>query len=70
MRIFRCARFALLLLVLLLVSCKQRNIAEFISVKEPTVALTHVRVIDGTGSPAREDQTILIKSGRLHSGVS
>lgn len=30
-----------------------------------TVALLHVRVIDGTGGPAREDQTIVIEDGRI-----
>jgi imidazolonepropionase-like amidohydrolase len=29
------------------------------------IAVTHVRVIDGTGSPAREDQTIVIEQGRI-----
>lgn len=29
----------------------------------PVIALTNVRVIDGTGAPAREDQTILIEAG-------
>ena len=67
MRIFRHSRFALLLVILLLISCKQRSTAEFISVNAPIVALTHVRVIDGTGSPAREDQTIVIESGRITS---
>jgi imidazolonepropionase-like amidohydrolase len=33
--------------------------------KGPLIALTHVRVIDGTGSPAQEDQTIIIESGRI-----
>ena len=61
----RRSQFSLLLIVLLLVSCKHRSTAEFISVKEPIVALTHVRVIDGTGNPAREDQTIVIESGRI-----
>jgi len=65
MKIFRYGRLALLLVILLLVSCKQRTTAEFISVKGPTLALTHVRVIDGTGGPAREDQTIIIESGRI-----
>src|SRR5688572_11731127 len=36
-----------------------------VSVSEPVVALTHVRVIDGTGAAAREDQTIIIQSGRI-----
>ena len=31
----------------------------------PTIALTHVRVIDGTGAPARADQTIIIRDGSI-----
>lgn len=64
MKILRYSRFALLLVIPLLASCK-RSTAEFISVKDPIVALTHVRVIDGTGSSSREDQTIIIESGRI-----
>ncbi|MGQ0661195.1 amidohydrolase family protein [Sphingosinicella sp.] len=38
----------------------------FVSVEPGSIALTHVRVIDGTGAPAREDQTILIGAdGRI-----
>jgi imidazolonepropionase-like amidohydrolase len=37
----------------------------FVSVDAPVVALTHVRVIDGTGAPAREDQTIVISGTRI-----
>ena len=37
----------------------------FVSVDAPVVALTHVRVIDGTGCPRRADQTILIKDGNI-----
>jgi imidazolonepropionase-like amidohydrolase len=62
---FRRGGFVVLLVVVLLGSCKHRSTAEFISVNAPTVALTHVRVIDGTGSPAREEQTIIIESGRI-----
>jgi hypothetical protein len=40
-------------------------LANFIKVQAPIVALTHVRVIDGTGAPAREDQTIVIRDGNL-----
>jgi len=29
------------------------------------IALTHVRVIDGTGGPAKADRTVLIESGRI-----
>ncbi len=37
----------------------------FVTVDSAVVALTHVRVIDGTGAAAREDQTILIDHGRI-----
>ncbi len=39
----------------------------FITVDAPLVALVHVRVIDGTGAPAREDQTVLISGGRIQA---
>ena len=29
------------------------------------MALTHVRVVDGTGAPAQEDQTLVIENGRI-----
>lgn len=35
----------------------------YVSVDAPVVALTHVRVIDGTGAPPREDQTLVIRDG-------
>jgi imidazolonepropionase-like amidohydrolase len=37
----------------------------YISVNAPVVALTHVQLIDGTGSPARPDQTIVLRDGRI-----
>jgi imidazolonepropionase-like amidohydrolase len=38
-----------------------------ISVRAPVVALTHARVIDGRGTAPREDQTILIRAGKIES---
>jgi hypothetical protein len=32
----------------------------FVAVDAPEIALEHVRVIDGTGAPPREDQTIVM----------
>jgi imidazolonepropionase-like amidohydrolase len=61
----RRSRFVGLLLALLLVSCNRPRPADFISIKQPVIALTHVRVIDGTGGPARDDQTVIIDSGRI-----
>lgn len=34
-------------------------------VDAPLIALTHVRVIDGTGAAAREDHTIVIRDGAI-----
>ena len=39
----------------------------FVSVNAPVVALTHVRVIDGTGAPAVADQTMVIQDGKILS---
>jgi len=39
----------------------------FVSVDAPVVALTHVRVVDGTGGPAREDQTLVISGGKIQA---
>lgn len=37
----------------------------YVTVDAPVVALTHVRLIDGTGAAPREGQTILIRDGRI-----
>jgi imidazolonepropionase-like amidohydrolase len=43
------------------------QVKAFVKVDAPVVALTHVRVIDGTGAAAREDQTIILKLGKIDS---
>jgi imidazolonepropionase-like amidohydrolase len=42
-----------------------KSVHAFIAVDTPTVALIHARVIDGTGAPARDDQTLIIRDGRI-----
>jgi imidazolonepropionase-like amidohydrolase len=37
----------------------------FIKVDAPLVALTNVRVIDGTGAPAKENQTLVLRGGNI-----
>ena len=37
----------------------------YVAIDTPIVALTHVRVIDGTGAAARGDQTIVIRDGNI-----
>ncbi|MBZ5693736.1 MAG: amidohydrolase family protein [Acidobacteriia bacterium] len=41
------------------------EVKQFVEVNAPVVALTHVRVIDGTGAPAREDQTVILANGKI-----
>lgn len=43
----------------------QSTTKQFISIQAPIIALEHVRVIDGTGAPARDDQTVLIENGKI-----
>jgi imidazolonepropionase-like amidohydrolase len=40
-------------------------LAPYIKVNAPVIALTHVRVIDGTGAAARENQTLVIRDGSI-----
>ena len=41
------------------------NARAFVAVDAPVVALTHVKVVDGTGTAARDDQTILITGDKI-----
>ena len=40
---------------------------QFIRTETPVVALAHVRVIDGTGAAAKDDQTIVVSDGKIQS---
>ena len=61
-------------LVVLLVCCSSAmaqnlspEVKEFVKVDAPVIALEHVRVIDGTGAAAREDQTVVLANGKIKS---
>ncbi len=43
------------------------DVRRFVTIEAPVVALTHVRVIDGTGIAPREDQTVMISKGKIES---
>jgi len=43
------------------------GIGEFIKVNAPVIALTHARIIDGAGGPARVNQTIVIADGKIRA---
>jgi len=62
------------LFVLLLVAAdavaqtqKAPDVVEFVSVDAPVVVLNHVRVIDGTGASAKEDQAVVVTNGKIQS---
>lgn len=62
----------LLLLLLVAATCWGQSqhspaVRPYVKVDAPTVALTHVRVIDGTGAAPREDQTVVISGGKIQS---
>ena len=46
---------------------RSKEVNAFVAVDAPTVALTHVTVIDGTGKPAVADQTIVVSGGKIAS---
>lgn len=39
----------------------------FVKYDQPMIALTHVRVIDGTGAPAKDNQTVVMSGGKIQS---
>jgi hypothetical protein len=41
------------------------NVRQYISTDAPAIAITNVRVIDGTGAPARTGLTVVIADGRI-----
>ncbi len=43
------------------------EVRKYIKTDAPVIALEHVRVIDGTGAAAREDQTIVLNKGKIES---
>ncbi len=45
----------------------QSDRQQFIRADAPVIALTHVRVIDGTGAAPMEDQMIIINGGKIQS---
>jgi cytosine/adenosine deaminase-related metal-dependent hydrolase len=46
---------------------KAPDMAEVVSVDAPVFVLNHVRVIDGTGAAAKDDQSVVIANGKIQS---
>src|SRR5206468_3410420 len=43
------------------------TVRKYLATEAPVIALTHVRLIDGTGSAPAENQTIVIANGKIQS---
>jgi len=41
------------------------SLRPYVRVSDPVIALTHARIVDGTGGPVQQDRTILIDHGRI-----
>ncbi len=65
---------ALVLLFTLSIACLAQgppaDRQQFIRTEAPVIALTHVRVIDGTSTTPLEDQTIVISNGKIQAIAS
>ena len=61
------ALFLLLILSFGRLAQAPQSDGQFVRVQATVLALTHVRVIDGFGSAALEDQTIVIRDGKIQS---
>jgi enamidase len=42
-----------------------QNVAQYVRTSAPVIALTNVRVVDGTGQAARERQTVILRAGLI-----
>src|ERR1041385_6035377 len=65
MRIIAALLLLLTICVATFAQAPQSDLKQFVRVDSNVLALTHVRIVDGTGAPPMEDQTILIVDGRI-----
>jgi imidazolonepropionase-like amidohydrolase len=61
------AAVAFVYLVSLAAAQLSPDIREYVKFDSPLIAITHARVIDGTGAPVHNDQTIIIRDGKIES---
>src|SRR5205814_5415546 len=56
---------ARMLISLALAAALSPAVQAFVKIDQPIVAITRVRVVDGTGTPPRENQTVVISGGKI-----
>jgi imidazolonepropionase-like amidohydrolase len=62
-----CFAFAPVALVAQTIAALSPDVRQYVAVPETTVALTNVRVVDGTGAAPAEGRTIVLQNGRIAS---
>jgi Amidohydrolase family len=67
MRLFLLVGALLLVAPIFAQAQKPNDVTDFVSVNAPVFVLNHVRVIDGTGAAAKEDQAVVIANGKIQS---
>lgn len=64
-----CGGGAGILLALAVGVCQAQTLSaevrKYVVHDDPLIALTHVRVIDGTGAPAQDDRTVVLRDGKI-----
>ena len=53
--------------LLIVTGCSEPSAKAFVTTAAPVFAIAHVRVIDGNGAPARDDQTVVVRDGRIEA---
>jgi imidazolonepropionase-like amidohydrolase len=67
---FRRPSWLALVLPLLSAACGGPAARDFVTTNARTVAIPHVRVIDGTGAPGKDDQTVVVRDGTIQASGS
>src|SRR5512143_964122 len=68
MSVGRCAAFLpVLLCANALAQPPGPEVRKFIAYDDAVIALTHVRVIDGTGAPAQDNRVVVLRNGKIKS---
>ena len=61
----KCAVAAVAVTVTAIGACGGSGVTQFVRTSDPIIVLRHIRIIDGTGGPGRDDQSLVIADRRI-----